>query len=105
MAHMHATAGRTPSSVQKEGYVFFVFVQYHVKVPMTEYQAPAQEPMGRFSSKSLEPFEHRFVDSLRPKLVNQLVIVYGDGLSMFVNSSRDIERGDYLLFPFRFLGS
>ena len=97
---MHATARWPPSSVQKEWNAFFVFVQDQVKIPVTEHQTTTQQPVWRFTGKSFEPLKHRFVNSLRPKMVNQLVIVYSNGFPMFINSSQDVERSDYLLFCF-----
>lgn len=103
MAYMHAVAARSSSGVEEEWNSVFILVQDGIEVSVTKDKPPTKHSMWLVSCDLLEPLQQRLVDPLAPKSIDELVIIDGFGLSLFIKAARDIERGDDLFLRRNFL--
>jgi hypothetical protein len=85
MTQMQRITRRPPSSIQEERLPSLVLVEYLVKVPVREEEAPSQPAMWFLARQPLEPLEEFIVNQFRRPfpIQNQLLSTKEYGLQTY----------------------
>lgn len=105
MPYVHTIAAWTSPSVQKKWDPFLILVQYEIEVSMTEDESSTEHAVRLVSGDFLESVQQQLVNPLGAESIYKLVVINSPGVSLLVQTSRDIERSDNLFFRFGLLGS
>lgn len=85
VADVHAVGARTATGVEEKGLALLVSVEDVLEFAVAEDDATAHEAVGAVARDSFEPLEEGLVDALGAELDNQLVVVDGLDVSMFID--------------------
>lgn len=97
MAQMHRLCTRTSTGVEVEGLALLVAGQDGIQISMREEAAAAQKRVRLVARDLFKPLQELLGDVAGSKLLDELVVVdCGDG-PIFLGSSLDVPRCDFLL--------